>query len=84
MYIHFAIISHRSYLAGGKTQAYFELAKKVPNITVFHELTDILESLDDHLAFRAFLVGYDVTAADIIVWGALKGRCTSSIRSEAY
>lgn len=32
-----------------------------------------LDSLDDHLAFRTFLIGHDISAADLIVWGALKG-----------
>ncbi|KAJ3553354.1 hypothetical protein NM688_g3656 [Phlebia brevispora] len=56
-----------------KTQSFFELAKKIPATTAFNQLTELLDSLDDHLAYRTFLVGHDVTAADIIVWGALKG-----------
>ena len=56
-----------------QTQAFFELAKTVPTITAFAELTAALDSLDDHLAYRTFLVGHDVTAADLMVWGALKG-----------
>lgn len=32
-----------------------------------------LNSLDDYLAFRTYLVGHDITAADWMVWGALKG-----------
>lgn len=32
-----------------------------------------LNSLDDYLAYRTYLVGHDITAADWVVWGALKG-----------
>ncbi|PSS31072.1 hypothetical protein PHLCEN_2v2404 [Hermanssonia centrifuga] len=56
-----------------KTQAFFILAKALPTVTSFPDLVAALDSLDDHLAFRTFLVGHDLTAADIIVWGALKG-----------
>ncbi|KAH9930661.1 glutamate-tRNA ligase [Fomitopsis serialis] len=56
-----------------KTQAYFALAKSLPTVTAFPAIVAALDSLDDHLAFRTFLVGHDVSAADWIVWGALKG-----------
>ena len=36
-----------------------------------------LDSLDDHLAYRTFLIGHDITAADWIVWGVLKGMSSS-------
>jgi len=36
-----------------------------------------LDSLDDHLAFRTFLVGHNITTADLAVWGAVKGMITS-------
>ena len=61
-----------------QTQAFFELAKKLPTVTAFPELVASLGSLDDHLAFRTFLVGHDVTAADLMVWGALKGESLSN------
>ncbi|EMD38118.1 hypothetical protein CERSUDRAFT_113249 [Gelatoporia subvermispora B] len=56
-----------------KTQAYFALAKKLPTTTAFPELVAALDSLDDHLAFRTFLVGHEITAADLTIWGALRG-----------
>ncbi|EPS95462.1 hypothetical protein FOMPIDRAFT_1025810 [Fomitopsis schrenkii] len=56
-----------------KTQAYFALAKSLPTVTAFPEIVAALDSLDDHLAYRAFLVGHDISAADWIVWGVLKG-----------
>ena len=56
-----------------QASAYFALAKSLPTATAFPEITAALDSLDDHLAYRTFLVGHEVTAADLIVWGALKG-----------
>ncbi|OBZ65709.1 putative glutamate--tRNA ligase, cytoplasmic [Grifola frondosa] len=56
-----------------KTSAYFALAKALPTLTAFNEIVAALDSLDDHLAYRTFLVGHDITAADWIVWGVLKG-----------
>ncbi|EPQ57869.1 glutamyl-tRNA synthetase [Gloeophyllum trabeum ATCC 11539] len=56
-----------------KSQAFFALAKKIQTITAVPELLTILDSLDDHLAFRTFLVGHDITAADWMIWGAIKG-----------
>ncbi|CAL1705363.1 unnamed protein product [Somion occarium] len=55
-----------------KTQTYFELAKTLPKVTAVPAILTSLDSLDDYLAFRTFLVGHDITAADFIVWGALK------------
>ena len=60
-------------LTAVQTAAYFALAKTLPTVTAFPEITAALDSLDDHLAFRTFLVGHDLTAADWAVWGALKG-----------
>jgi glutamyl-tRNA synthetase len=33
--------------------------------------------MDDHLAYRTFLVGHDSTAADWVLWGVLKGTVLS-------
>jgi glutamyl-tRNA synthetase len=41
--------------------------------TVHAEVVSALDNLDDHLAFRTFLVGHSITAADWILWGTLKG-----------
>lgn len=32
-----------------------------------------LNELDAHLTLRTFLVGYQLTAADVAVWGAIRG-----------
>ncbi|TFY77342.1 hypothetical protein EWM64_g6671 [Hericium alpestre] len=56
-----------------KTPAYFALAKSLIAAAGKPEITSALDSLDDHLAWRTFLIGHEITAADWIVWGALKG-----------
>ena len=56
-----------------QTQSFFALAKSLPTITAIPDITAALDSLDDHLGFRTYLVGHDITAADFIVWGTLKG-----------
>ena len=69
-YLAWIILTHSCL---SQTASYFALAKSLPTFTAFPQITAALDSLDDHLAFRTFLVGHDVTAADFIVWGALKG-----------
>ncbi|KAG5645078.1 hypothetical protein DXG03_007168 [Asterophora parasitica] len=56
-----------------KTQSFFVLAKNLRTVTAHPEVVAALDSLDDLLAFRTFLVGHTATAADWIVWGSLKG-----------
>jgi len=56
-----------------QTPAFFALAKNLRTLAVFPEIVAALDSLDDHLSFRTFLVGHQVSAADWAVWGSLKG-----------
>jgi glutamyl-tRNA synthetase len=49
------------------------LAKTLLAVTAFPEITAALDSLDDHLAFRTYLIGHNITAADWMLWGSLKG-----------
>ncbi|KAI0006206.1 glutamate-tRNA ligase [Russula compacta] len=56
-----------------KTPAYFTLAKSLATTTAIPQIISSLDLLDDHLAYRTFLVGHDITGADWIVWGVLKG-----------
>ncbi|KAI0306394.1 glutamate-tRNA ligase [Multifurca ochricompacta] len=56
-----------------KDTAYFSLARSLATATAVPQIIASLDSLDDHLAYRTFLVGHDTTAADWIVWGVLKG-----------
>ncbi|KAH9079616.1 glutamate-tRNA ligase [Lactarius deliciosus] len=56
-----------------KTPEYFTLANSLASTTAVPQIITSLDSLDDHLAYRTFLVGHDTTAADWFVWGVLKG-----------
>ncbi|KAJ7632905.1 glutamate-tRNA ligase [Roridomyces roridus] len=56
-----------------KSPAFFALAKTLPTVTAVPDLIAALNSLDDHLTYRTFLVGHEITAADWIVWGNIKG-----------
>ena len=56
-----------------QSQTFFELAKKLSTSTAVPELIAGLDTLDDHLGYRTYLVGHEITAADLAVWGALKG-----------
>ncbi|KAI0053848.1 glutamate-tRNA ligase [Auriscalpium vulgare] len=56
-----------------KTPAYFALAKTLSTVAAVPQIVSALDSLDDYLAYRTYLVGHDITAADWIVWGALRG-----------
>ncbi|KAI0029739.1 glutamate-tRNA ligase [Vararia minispora EC-137] len=56
-----------------KSTAYFILAGSLARATGVPDIVSVLDSLDDHLAYRTFLIGHDITGSDWIVWGALKG-----------
>ncbi|KAF5315925.1 hypothetical protein D9611_004790 [Ephemerocybe angulata] len=70
-----AILAKEADLAGdsAKSPAFLTLATKLRTLAAFPEIVAALDSLDDHLAYRTYLVGHDITAADWAVWGALKG-----------
>jgi glutamyl-tRNA synthetase len=55
-----------------QASAFLSVAETLPSITSFPELVAALDSLDDHLTLRTFLLGNDVTIADWGVWGSLK------------
>ncbi|KAF9265646.1 glutamate-tRNA ligase [Marasmius fiardii PR-910] len=71
-------IVHALGKAGGlsedsaKAASFFALAKSLSKTNVVPEIVTALDSLDDHLAWRTFLVGHDITTADWFVWGTLK------------
>ncbi len=52
----------------------------------FKKVSPALEELEDHLALRSFIVGHEITAADIAVWGTLKGNnaAMGSIKKSTY
>ncbi|KZV67990.1 glutamate-tRNA ligase [Peniophora sp. CONT] len=56
-----------------RSVSYFILANALVKASVVPEIIASLDSLDDHLAYRTFLIGHDLTAADFLVWGAIKG-----------
>jgi len=53
---------------------YFALAKMLPAVTGVPDILSALDSLDDHLAYRTFLVFNYITAADWMVWGSIRGK----------
>ncbi|KAH0830682.1 putative glutamate-tRNA ligase [Lanmaoa asiatica] len=55
-----------------KASTYFALAKALPAITAVPDILSALDSLDDHLAYRTFLVGYEITAVDWVLWGTIR------------
>ncbi|KAL0066493.1 glutamate--tRNA ligase [Marasmius tenuissimus] len=71
-------IVHALGKAGGlsedsaKAASFFALAKSLSKTNAVPEIMTALNSLDDHLAWRTFLVGHDITTADFIVWGTVK------------
>ncbi|KIK58225.1 hypothetical protein GYMLUDRAFT_262571 [Collybiopsis luxurians FD-317 M1] len=71
-------IVHALAKAGGLSEdsaaaaSFFALAKNLRTVTAVPEIVASLDSLDDHLAWRTFVVGHQITSADWIIWGALK------------
>ncbi|EIM86286.1 glutamyl-tRNA synthetase [Stereum hirsutum FP-91666 SS1] len=59
--------------ASNEGSTFFALAHSLNNITEFDEVILALDKLDDHCAFRTYLVGHDITASDWMIWGAIKG-----------
>ncbi|KAF8447835.1 tRNA synthetases class I, catalytic domain-containing protein [Boletus edulis BED1] len=55
-----------------KVSKYSALAKALPTITVVPDILRALDSLDDYLAYRTFLAGYEISAADWTLWGAIR------------
>lgn len=51
----------------------------MPTLTAIPDILALLDSLDNHLAYRTFLVGHDITAADFIIWGSIKGSAISQV-----
>ncbi|KAF5387542.1 hypothetical protein D9757_006541 [Collybiopsis confluens] len=71
-------IVHALAKAGGLSEdsasaaSFFALAKTLKTVTAVPEIMTALDTLDDHLAWRTFVVGHQITSADWILWGALK------------
>ncbi|KAF8163408.1 glutamate-tRNA ligase [Crassisporium funariophilum] len=56
-----------------KALGFFALAKTLRALNAFPEIVSALDTLDDHLTFHTFLVGHEISGADWILWGSLKG-----------
>ncbi|EIN07047.1 glutamate-tRNA ligase [Punctularia strigosozonata HHB-11173 SS5] len=56
-----------------KATSFVEIAKAFATTTSVPDILAALNTVDDHLAFRTFLVGHDITAVDWILWGSIKG-----------
>ena len=52
---------------------FVESAKTLATTKDFAELNAALDALDDRLALRTYLDGYDLTVVDWLVWGSIRG-----------
>jgi Glutathione S-transferase, C-terminal domain len=59
--------------------AFVSSAKSLAKAAAFPEIVAALDSFDDHLAYRTFLVGHSISAADFMLWGSLKGKIPPSL-----
>ncbi|KAJ6502218.1 glutamate-tRNA ligase [Mycena sanguinolenta] len=71
--VHALAKSHRLADDSSKSPAFFALAKNLATVTAVPQIITHLNTLDDHLAYRTFLVGHEITAADWMLWGMMKG-----------
>ena len=55
-----------------QTPALVLSARALAKATVHPEVVSALEAFDDRLAYRTYLVGHDIGAADFVLWAALK------------
>ncbi|KAH8826862.1 tRNA synthetases class I, catalytic domain-containing protein [Flagelloscypha sp. PMI_526] len=61
-----------------KSTSFFDLAKTLSaSSSGVPEILTCLDTLDDHLAWRTFLVGHSITPADWLVWGAIRSTTRS-------
>jgi glutamyl-tRNA synthetase len=44
--------------------------------TDFKALDGAYKKINKHLTLRSYIAGYEPTAADFAVWGAMKGMCS--------
>ncbi|KAF7363728.1 putative glutamate--tRNA ligase, cytoplasmic [Mycena sanguinolenta] len=71
--VHALAKSHGLADDSSKSPAFFALAKNLATVTAVPQIITHLNTLDDHLAYRTFLVGHEITAADWMLWGTMKG-----------
>ena len=51
----------------------FESARKLPTMTATPDIISALNSLDDFLAYRTFLASHEISVADWMLWGTIRG-----------
>lgn len=61
---------------------FLSLAKTLLTTNAYPDVVAALDKLDDHLAYRTFLVGHSLNIADLAVWGSLKCESTHSAELE--
>lgn len=73
-------------LEKSKSQEWVKLALEKFYTKNFKDLATDLEKLDAHLNFRSYIIGYQVTLADIALWGVLRANpiMASVLKSETY
>ncbi|TFK30031.1 glutamate-tRNA ligase [Coprinopsis marcescibilis] len=69
------IVSKAANLAtdSAKSASFNALAKNLRTLPGFPEIVAALDSLDNHLTYRTYLIGHEPSPSDWTVWGALKG-----------
>ncbi|KAI5949585.1 GUS1 [Candida jiufengensis] len=69
-----------------KSQEWVKLAIDKFYSKNFKELATDLEKLDSHLNFRSYLIGYQITLADIAMWGVLRANpiMAANLKNEVY
>ncbi|KAI6045554.1 tRNA synthetases class I, catalytic domain-containing protein [Pisolithus marmoratus] len=55
-----------------KAATYAALAKTLSTVTGVPDILSVLDSIDNHLAYRTFLVANDIAAVDWLLWGAIR------------
>ncbi|VEU21249.1 DEKNAAC102193 [Brettanomyces naardenensis] len=73
-------------LAKDASEKWIKFAYEKLTIKNFKELSKDLETLEAHLNFRSFIIGYKITLADVAVWGCLRANPVmgSVIRNSVY
>ncbi|KAG8813754.1 hypothetical protein FRC17_001441 [Serendipita sp. 399] len=56
-----------------KTPDFLKIATSLRGNIAFPELVAILDNLDDHLAYRTYLIGHELSSTDLAIWGACRG-----------
>ncbi|KAG7822380.1 hypothetical protein KL919_004730 [Ogataea angusta] len=74
------------FLAKEASQEWIKFSYEKLTVKDFKKLSADLEKLDAHLNLRSFIVGYDISLADIAAWGALRANAVmgSVLKNSVY